>query len=422
MSPPVIAPPAPAAPRLLAVKLADFGDALLTTPALGVIRRALPAARIDVLTTPIGAIAYRHVGLVDEILTFEKSAYDRPAAGLRRPLAPLGLGRVLRARRYDAVALFHHLTTRYGAVKHASLVLSTGAPIRAGLAWPGARRAWFLSHAAVDLGYDRAHVVESGLAVAGALLAALGMAPEAIAAADPQAERRLTFVPGPAAEAAAERLLSASGPWDRAAPASPGGGGRGPLVAMHPGTGAYSPARRWSPAGFAEVAEGLAARGASVVVVGTAADGTSEMIARCRAPLRDLTGQTDLPTLAAVLGRMDLLVGNDSGVMHLATAMSTPVVAVFGPSNPVAWGPWWPGVDVAGRPSPSPHRVVALDLPCRPCFYVGHRLGAPQGCPTRDCLAWLPPARVLAPAIDALGAATTGTGSDARDHAVPQVG
>jgi ADP-heptose:LPS heptosyltransferase len=397
-------------PRILAVKLADFGDALLTTPALRILRRGLPEAHIDVLTTAIGAVAYRHSGLVDEVMTFEKSAYDRPAAGLRRPFAPLRLGRELRERRYDGVALFHSLTTRYGAAKHAALTLSTGAPIRAGRARPGGRRGWFLTHAAPDLGYDRAHVVESDLAVAVALLAALGLSPEAIAAADSPGERRLAFTPGPEAEAAADALLAEIMAGSRQveipadAPRTDSPAAR-PLVAVHPGTGAYSPARRWTPEGFAAVIDGLIQDGARVVIVGTKADGTGEVFKRCRVPgaVLDLTGRTDLPTLGAVLARMDLVVGNDSGVTHLAVAMGAPVVAVFGPSNPVAWGPWWPGVDAAGHPAASLHRVVALDLPCRPCFYVGHRLGSPQGCPTRDCLAWLPPARVLAAAREVLG-------------------
>ncbi|MCE7939500.1 MAG: glycosyl transferase, partial [Chloroflexi bacterium CFX6] len=138
------------------------------------------------------------------------------------------------------------------------------------------------------------------------------------------------------------------------------------------------------------------------VLVGRPGDGCADVRARCRLPVHDLAGRTDLPALAAVLAQVDVLVGNDSGVTHLATAMGTPTVAVFGPSNAVAWGPWWPGTDTHGRPAPSPHRVVKLDLPCQPCLYVGHTLGSPAGCPTRDCLAWLPADRVLAATVAVL--------------------
>jgi heptosyltransferase-2 len=91
----------------------------------------------------------------------------------------------------------------------------------------------------------------------------------------------------------------------------------------------------------------------------------------------DLTGQTTMGQLGAVLEGCDAFVGNDSGVMHIAAAVGTPVVALFGPSNYRAWGPWDPG----GRSV-----VVSADLPCLPCFYRGHELGTPEGCPNRSCL------------------------------------
>lgn len=379
--------------RILVVKLADLGDALLATPALARLRRALPETEIEVLTTAAGAAAFRHTGdLVDAVLTFDKAAFDRPLAALLRPLAPLRLGRRLRRRRYAAVLLLHSLATRYGALKHAGLVLSCGAPVRVGPARADSRRAWFLSHRAPDPGFDGAHVVETHWRAAGRLLQALGQEAaegSALGAAAP-AIGGPVFLPGPEAEARARALLEA-------APAG------GPWVAIHPGSGAFSPARRWRPEGFRAVADALAQAGARIVLVGTEADREPLLDGAARgAGWLDLIGRTELGTLAAVLARARLLVANDSGVGHLAAAMGTPVVAVFGPSNPVAWGPWWPGFDAEGRPASSPHRVVALDLPCRPCFYVGHRVGSPAGCPSRDCLAWLPPERVIAAALDLL--------------------
>lgn len=410
--------------RILVVKLADFGDALLTTPALAALRRTYPDAVIDVLTTPGAAVVYRHSGLVDEVLTFQKGRYDRPARALLRPAGPLALGRRLRGRRYDAVVFFHHLTTRFGALKHALLALATGAPVRAGLAWPGAGRAWFLTHRALDVGFDRRHEVEHALAV----VAAVGAD-----GADERAEyieRRLVFVPDEKAEVAARVILSEAAANGRALK------GR---VAIHPGCGPFSPARRWPAERFAAVAERLAESGWQVILVGTDADDTAAVRQACGAEVLDLTDLTDLPTLAALLRQVDLLIANDSGVMHLATAMSTPVLAIFGPSNPVAWGPWGAesgglgvqdgslqdgrlqisvmqnGVTQDGRMQDGRtqqgellhrvprHRVVALDgLPCRPCFYVGHRLGAPNGCPTRDCLTWLSAGEITRQALEML--------------------
>ena len=100
-------------------------------------------------------------------------------------------------------------------------------------------------------------------------------------------------------------------------------------------------------------------------------------------PCRSFAGKGSIQVTAAVLELADLFVGNDAGVMHLAAAVGTPTVAIFGLSNFKAWGPYTGG---------APDRkavVVHLDLPCMPCFYRGHDLGTPEGCATRDCLALL---------------------------------
>jgi heptosyltransferase-2 len=88
-------------------------------------------------------------------------------------------------------------------------------------------------------------------------------------------------------------------------------------------------------------------------------------------------------------------VGNDSGPMHIAVAVGTPVVAVFGPSNKEAWGPYSP----PGKPNIN--KVVARDLPCMPCFYRAHSLGLRKGCGPRPCLTGLQVDPVLA-ACDAV--------------------
>ncbi len=89
----------------------------------------------------------------------------------------------------------------------------------------------------------------------------------------------------------------------------------------------------------------------------------------------DVAGELDLPGLAALLSRLDLLVTGDTGPMHLAAAVGTPTVAVFGPSDPVRYAP-----------RDAMHQVVRIDLPCSPCNRI--RL-PPERCTghTPDCLA-----------------------------------
>src|SRR5690606_20495674 len=126
----------------------------------------------------------------------------------------------------------------------------------------------------------------------------------------------------------------------------------------------YSLARRWNPVAFAQVADALHERfQAQIILVGGPGDdGTAVRAAMQHAPL-DLTGKTSLSELAGMIAAADVYIGADSGVMHLAAATGTPVIAIFGPSNAAAYGPWTPQ---------SYSRVIRSAPECSPCSYVGH--------------------------------------------------
>jgi ADP-heptose:LPS heptosyltransferase len=345
--------------RILVVKLADIGDVLTATPALRALRRTFPAARLDLLTTPAAAGA-APASLVDQVLTAPRSLVRRPGD----LAALLGLLVTLRRGRYDAVLFLHHLTLGAGVAKYRLLAAAARAPLRLGL--DNGKGGW-LTHSVPDEGFGAVHEVGYWLRVA----ALLGATSDDLALVAPYTEADVR---------AAASLLH--------------GLGSGPVVAIHPGSGGYALARRWDPAKWAAVAGALAQRyGAQIVLVGTPADGADAVQALMAAPALDLAGQTTLPQLAAVLARCDLFLGADSGVMHLAAAVGVPLVALFGPSNHLAWGPWTPV---------TPSTVARLDLRCSPCSYVGHGVGARDGCWHRSCMADLQPERVLA-AVEALG-------------------
>jgi heptosyltransferase-3 len=102
---------------------------------------------------------------------------------------------------------------------------------------------------------------------------------------------------------------------------------------------------------------------------------------RATAPALDLSGQLSLKELAALTARARLFVGVDSAPMHIAAAMGTPTIGIFGPSGDREWGPWGEG-----------HRVVAsLNHPCRPCGRAGC-----NDSKVSDCLTTLPVSQVLA--------------------------
>lgn len=301
--------------------------------------------------------------LVDEVLLFPKTSFEglsilRPAAW--RPLARQMS--TLRDRCYDAVVNFHHLTTPLGRTKQRALLAATGAPVTVGL--DNGHGGW-LTHRVTDEGFGLRREVEYWLALAGQLGAT-------------SLDKTLDLPVAPAEHDTAARLLAEVGLGDR------------PFAVMHPGSGGFAPARRWDPPKFAALASALRSTyELPVVVVGTEADDVPAVLAAATVPLVDLSGKLTIKQLAAVISRSILFVGADSGVMHIAAAMRVPLVAIFGPSNHLAWAPWTPA---------SPSEVVRLGISCSPCAYVRHQVGWRQGCPERTCLAQLDVDQVFAAA------------------------
>lgn len=170
-----------------------------------------------------------------------------------------------------------------------------------------------------------------------------------------------------------------------------------PVVGVHASGGREI--KQWPPERFGEVAARLAReRGATIVLTGSPGDRTQVDLARralSSARVIDLAGSLDLLTLAAVLERLDLFITGDTGPMHLATAVGTPVVAVFGPSDPVRYAP-----------RDERHRIVRIDLPCSPCNRI--RL-PPVRCVghTPDCLAGIGVESVYQAALSVLDARGT---------------
>jgi ADP-heptose:LPS heptosyltransferase len=356
----------PAGARILVVKLASLGDLLLSTPALRVLRETYPDARIDLLVTPESARLLAGWDVINHIIVLDKYLFDYPHQMLTHParlLRLLDFWNTLRQGRYDAVLLFHHLTLPFGRLKHQVLMRATGAKWRVGL---DNGHGWFLNVRVKDDGFGAMHEAEYMMAIAQAAGACVR-------------DKRL-FLPLREEDREQARLLvydgAASGDIVR------------PVIAMHPGSGGYSTARRWSPERFAKLADTLFHDvGGQLLLVGGPEEAELHQqimqMMESDMPVRSLAGKASVHATGAVLELVDLFVGNDAGPMHLAAAAGTPLVAIFGLSNYKAWGPY-----TGGDPTRQAE-IVHLDLPCMPCFYRGHQLGAPEGCVTRDCLAML---------------------------------
>ncbi|HJT57229.1 MAG TPA: glycosyltransferase family 9 protein [Ktedonobacteraceae bacterium] len=351
--------------RILVVKLATIGDLLLATPALRALRETYPRATIDLLVTPSSARLLDNWNVIDHIIVLDKYLFDYGLQILRNPrdLARLRpLWQQLRAGHYDAVLLLHHLTLPFGRLKHQLLMRATGAKWRVGL---DNGHGWFLNVRVKDNGFGAMHEADYNLAVARAVGAVTK-------------DKRLTVPLSEADYIQARQLVYGDEAPDIV---------QHPIIAVHAGSGGYSTARRWAPEKFAQLADTLfQGVGGQLLLLG----GPEEVelnqrirgMMRSDMPVRNLAGKGNIQLAAAVLEQADLFVGNDAGLMHLAIAMDTPTVAIFGLSNWKAWGPY---VADPGQKA----IIVRLDLPCMPCFYRGHELGTPEGCMTRDCLAML---------------------------------
>ena len=156
-----------------------------------------------------------------------------------------------------------------------------------------------------------------------------------------------------------------------------------PFVVMHPGAGWRF--KCWTPSGYARVIEFFQDQwGLPTVLTGTRAAHEQELLAavhqECRAAPMDLAGRLSLKELGALISKARLFFGMDSAPMHLAAAVNTPAVALFGPSGVFNWGPWGEG-----------HLVIQKDWDCVPCGKDGC-----EGGKVSRCLVELTPAEVVA--------------------------
>lgn len=363
--------------RILAVKLADLGDLVNVTPALQALRAAHPQAKIDLLTLPSSAALLRGCSFVDEILTYDKFTQGS-IKGMLNPRSLAGNLRFflgLASARYDTFLLFQHCTTRAGTIKYAVLSLASMARTKAGLDGPCKP---FLTHHAPDLGFGGKHEADYWLSVA------------SLAGAETERDWYTELELLDAHRERAKQLLFEVSKEESVR-----------LIAIHTGAGAYSKARIWPVERFADVARGLVnSKSATIIVLGgpdeiKEAQTLTQLIGAGERVL-NLAGRTSIHETAAVIEQCALFVGNDSGPMHIAAAVGTPVVAVFGPSNKEAWGPYSP------PGAQSKHTVISRDLPCQPCFYRGDTLGLKDGCGPRPCLTHLQSGRVLRACIETL--------------------
>jgi predicted lipopolysaccharide heptosyltransferase III len=303
--------------NILVIKLRYVGDVLLATPVIKALRQRWPAASITVAVNRGTEAILKYNDDVNDVIIVERESWTGQVETFR----------AVRNRRFDCVI---DLTD---SDRSALLSAWTGAPERIGFNWEHRWRG-LLYTTVVQAAYGRMHMVEYDLQA----LTPLGIRSE---------EALPILCTGPEEERAADRLVHEGGmagvPW----------------VMIHPGARYWFKA--WPPERFAALIDRL---GQEQIAVGLVGDGRDHEVAehiRGLAKHRPVSfvGRTSLLELAALMKRCALFIGNDAGPMHMAAAVWTPVIGLFGPSDPAVWGPRAPQVE-----------VIYKGMDCHACFHA----------------------------------------------------
>ncbi len=362
-------PPASSAVhRLLVIRLGALGDVVRTLPAASSVRDHYPDARLSWLVEPASAGALRGRSWIDEVLEFPRPTLsgalaegrlDRAAATVRSLVAEL------RQRRFDLVIDFHSI------LKSGVLSWLTGSRRRVALAPPlGREGSWIFAHRRVALGakprsrFDRNRRLVRGMGIH-----------------TDEREDPLDLDAG--AQRDAHAALAGAGLGEDEA-----------WIAMHPGSSRSTPHKRWSAEGYGSLARALRRRRglSSLVLAGPDPEEAAladAVVAASDGAARRAPTTAGFDGLAALLARASLLVGSDSGPLHVASLVRTPVVQILGPTHPVENRPW----------AATPFRQVRSGVACSPCR---------RGCAPAHCLRVLAPDSVREAALDLLDECAAG--------------
>jgi heptosyltransferase-2 len=319
------------------------GDAVMTVPALRELRRVLPRARITLATRAWAQDIFDGADFIDDLLIIESSRGVRPFIRQVRDW---------RARRFDLAVLLPN------SMESALVAFAARIPARVGHATES--RGEFLTHALETPSWrGTRHEVFYYLNIVAGLERAL-----AGASGVEGHEPRFALEVSDARKARALALLE-----------SRGADAARPLVALCPGS-TNSRAKRWHADRFAALADRLIEEaGASVLLIGAReeSDVTKEVLAKMHHNPVALTGETTLAETTAILSVADLLVTNDTGPAHLASALGRPTLVIFGPTNPLTTRPFAPEAGIVRRPpdcAPCMLRDCPIDHRCMTAIEV----------------------------------------------------
>lgn len=347
--------------RVLLIKLRHHGDVLLTSPVFTVLKNHAPHLSVDALVYQDTSLMLAEHPAIDQIHCINRAW--KKAGGSKQLRHEWALLRSLRHRHYDLII---HLSEH---PRGAWIARLSGATYAIARALPSRSRWWrnSFTHFFPWARGNTRHTVEIHLDA----LRRLGLQPGF-------EERRLVFTPGADAENRIRALLETEELAQKK------------FIHIHPTSRWLF--KCWAEEKMSALIAQLQSRGHAVIL--SCAPDTEElaMLSRIIQPLAvaplNLGGRLTLKQLGALTARAQLFIGVDSAPMHIASAMQTPVLALFGPSGDQEWGPWM-----------VKHEIITSEHSCRPCGQDGCGGGK-----ISECLTTLPVDRVLAAALRLLEA------------------
>jgi ADP-heptose:LPS heptosyltransferase len=314
--------------RVLLVRPDNLGDVVMLTPAVRALARAAPRAELVLLASPAGSALAPLLPRLHGVRTVSPSWQDASGSGNTDVAGERALVDLLAREAPDVMLVFTSHSQSPWPAAHAGMLAGIGVRAVQSTEFGGAVATHWVTPPP-----ETAHQVDRCLH----LLAALG-----VPSAGTEPELRVP----PDARRAAARVLAAAGVGDT-----------DPFVLLAPG--ASCPTRRYDPLRFAEAARSVASPGRPVLVTGSPREADlvrSVVDAAAHSGVRPL-GNVDVPALAAVVDRADLVICNNSGPLHLADALGTPVVATWAGTERLTDMP----------PRHVPHTLLQRRVPCSPC-------------------------------------------------------
>lgn len=316
--------------KILVIRLSSLGDVLMTIPAVRAIRDAYPRAHLAWLVEGSVGELLSHQGFIDEVIRFPRGAIQRAVragnlAGAMREIGPFVAK--LRETEYDLVLDFH------GLMKSAVFTNLVRGKRKIGLDKTYAKEGSHLFYAERVKGDDkRLHKVERNM-----------LFPRHLGINGPVPEVRLDE--SPEAHAYIGEFLA-------------GAGTPRPIFAVNPFSSKGSRFKRWDMERYGDLITRITREGlASVIILwGPGEEEDAERLRKMAGNRAVLACPTSVPQLLSLLKRVDMYIGGDTGMMHLAALAGTRVLAIFGPTDHKINGPYG-----------AIHRMIRKELPCSPC-------------------------------------------------------